>query len=90
MPMFIFIGVWFCIMAAVFWTWWRVSWRRTMRTLEHLIAHPEEIKNVFRPGPDGDGYSRLHVRTKSGKTLVIGHFDADQAEARLTAAMAAK
>lgn len=72
--------------SAIFFLWFSASTRKTKIAFETLMATPEQIVDFWRPGTDGDGYSRLNVRTASGAILVIGHFEADDAEKRLHAA----
>lgn len=60
--------------------------RKTKARLERMVANPDQMKRVYREGPDGDGYVRLYVETLDGQVLkVADHFDVDAAEKRLVA-----
>lgn len=71
----------------IFWPWFALSRRKAQQQLDYLVAHPDEVVSLCRSGPDGDGYDRLHVQTKSGKTLVLLESESDAAEKRLKAAL---
>lgn len=70
----------------IFYLWFSKSTRENKIAFDTLMANPEQVEDFWRSGPDGDGYNRLTVRTKNGAILVIGHFEADDAEKRLHAA----
>lgn len=63
-----------------------ISSRKTKVAFDVLMSDPGQVVDFWRTGPDGDGYNRLNVRSKSGALLVIDHFEADEAERRLSAA----
>lgn len=86
MPTYLIIPVFAIAVFSGIFLWFIASARKTKIAFDSLMANPAQVLDFCRLGPDGDGYNRLHVRSKTGAVLLIGHFEADDAEKRLRAA----
>lgn len=91
MDKIVFLAVlsFFVLFCVAFYYFSRQEQKRTSAMLDHFVSNPDKIAEIYRSGPDGDGYERLYVRSISGIIHhVADHFDSDRAEARLRTAKA--